>query len=168
MDATIKARWVEALRSGEYEQAKGSLIVEAPSGKMEYCCLGVLCDLAVQDGAIDPPIRYEDTDFYTDEERAEFTNGEREYSGEWVFANGTVFPDGTGGPRYQGEILPQAVMSWAGLVEQNPIISDVEGLMGSPLDDEDEVYESEAASYNDDLHADFATIAELIEKDGSL
>lgn len=40
MDADLKARWVTALRSGEYAQAKGSL-----RRKDGYCCLGVLCDL---------------------------------------------------------------------------------------------------------------------------
>lgn len=37
--------WVAALRSGEYEQARYQL----NSGK-GFCCLGVLCDLAVKDG----------------------------------------------------------------------------------------------------------------------
>jgi hypothetical protein len=37
----IKAKWVEALRSGEYEQGCGALRTE--DGK--YCCLGVLTDL---------------------------------------------------------------------------------------------------------------------------
>jgi len=36
----IKARWVAALRSGEYKQTKGAL-----QDKTGYCCLGVLCDL---------------------------------------------------------------------------------------------------------------------------
>jgi hypothetical protein len=41
MDADLKAKWVEALRSGEYEQ--GSLYLRK-EGK--HCCLGVLCELA--------------------------------------------------------------------------------------------------------------------------
>lgn len=40
MDAQLKERWVEALRSGEYHQAEGMLHDEADGG---YCCLGVLC-----------------------------------------------------------------------------------------------------------------------------
>jgi hypothetical protein len=40
MNPEIKARWVAALRSGEYEQGKGKL---NQGGAM--CCLGVLCDL---------------------------------------------------------------------------------------------------------------------------
>jgi hypothetical protein len=36
----IKARWVEALRSGRYQQGTGLLRKDDA-----YCCLGVLCDL---------------------------------------------------------------------------------------------------------------------------
>jgi hypothetical protein len=38
MDAELKAKWVKALRSGEYKQAYRSL--KEGDG---YCCLGVLC-----------------------------------------------------------------------------------------------------------------------------
>lgn len=41
MDADLKAKWVAALRSDDYEQARGRL--RTTSG--EYCCLGVLCDI---------------------------------------------------------------------------------------------------------------------------
>jgi hypothetical protein len=42
MDAELKAKWIAALRSGEYEQGKGNL--RARNGT--YCCLGVLCKVA--------------------------------------------------------------------------------------------------------------------------
>jgi hypothetical protein len=41
MKKKLKQRWVAALRSGEYHQAKEYLHV--PS--VGYCCLGVLCDI---------------------------------------------------------------------------------------------------------------------------
>lgn len=41
MNPEIKARWVAALRSGEYQQGTGGLRSE----ENEFCCLGVLCDL---------------------------------------------------------------------------------------------------------------------------
>lgn len=44
MNPVIRTRWADALRSGDYEQTKGSL----NDGK-GYCCLGVLCDLYAQD-----------------------------------------------------------------------------------------------------------------------
>jgi hypothetical protein len=40
MDAQLKAKWVEALRSGEYKQAKGKL---HDTKNDAFCCLGVLC-----------------------------------------------------------------------------------------------------------------------------
>lgn len=40
MDKQIKQKWVEALRSEEYEQG-----TEALREDNKYCCLGVLCDL---------------------------------------------------------------------------------------------------------------------------
>jgi hypothetical protein len=45
MDAAVKKRWVEALRSGKYKQGKEALARRKPHGKTEYCCLGVLCDV---------------------------------------------------------------------------------------------------------------------------
>lgn len=41
MDADLKSKWIEALRSGKYSQAKGKLrdLIDGNS----YCCLGVLC-----------------------------------------------------------------------------------------------------------------------------
>jgi hypothetical protein len=39
MDAELKAKWVAALRSGEYRQATGLLYWGNPDA---YCCLGVL------------------------------------------------------------------------------------------------------------------------------
>lgn len=43
MDATLKAKWVEALRSGKYEQGPHKL---HNKDNNTYCCLGVLCVLA--------------------------------------------------------------------------------------------------------------------------
>lgn len=47
MKTDIKERWVAELRSGKYSQ--GSTYLER-DGK--FCCLGVLCTLAVEDGII--------------------------------------------------------------------------------------------------------------------
>jgi hypothetical protein len=50
MDPTVKAKWLEALRSGKYAQGAGSLRSTSPSGNNAYCCLGVLCDLRDPNG----------------------------------------------------------------------------------------------------------------------
>lgn len=46
MDPTVKARWLEALRSGRYRQGLGAL---RPSST-RFCCLGVLCDILEPEG----------------------------------------------------------------------------------------------------------------------
>lgn len=40
MKPEIKAKWITALRGGEYQQTKGAL-----RDARGFCCLGVLCDL---------------------------------------------------------------------------------------------------------------------------
>ena len=45
MKSELKAKWLEALRSGKYEQAKGCLRKDD-----RYCCLGVLCDVVDPSG----------------------------------------------------------------------------------------------------------------------
>ena len=47
MNKHIKKKWIEALRSGEYEQGTRHL-----SKDNKYCCLGVLCELAVKEGVV--------------------------------------------------------------------------------------------------------------------
>ena len=62
MDAQLKAKWVEALRSGEYGQTDGQL----QRGR-SYCCLGVLCviaDIAINATGVCPVIDGAETDSY--------------------------------------------------------------------------------------------------------
>lgn len=47
----IRARWVKMLRSGKYKQGQGKLHQTTPGGDM-FCCLGVLCELAVKCGVV--------------------------------------------------------------------------------------------------------------------
>lgn len=42
MDAALKAKWLAALRSGEFKQARGYL----KGHTNDFCCLGVLCEVA--------------------------------------------------------------------------------------------------------------------------
>lgn len=50
MDKKVKALWIAALESGEYEQARGSLKKVNSKGEASFCCLGVLCEVAVSEG----------------------------------------------------------------------------------------------------------------------
>lgn len=47
MNRQIRDRWIAALRSGQYEQGQGAL-----NDGGRFCCLGVLCELAVADGVL--------------------------------------------------------------------------------------------------------------------
>ena len=47
----IRKAWVKALRSGKYKQGRNKL----RNKNNEYCCLGVLCELAVKEGVIPEP-----------------------------------------------------------------------------------------------------------------
>lgn len=47
MKTEVKKLWLDALRSGEYTQTTGEL-----KNSEGYCCLGVLCDIAVKNGVI--------------------------------------------------------------------------------------------------------------------
>jgi len=42
MEASLKAKWIEALRSGKYKQGRLTLRTRNDC----YCCLGVLCDVS--------------------------------------------------------------------------------------------------------------------------
>jgi hypothetical protein len=45
MNAELKAKWVEALRSGNYSQGHGLLKRREDDNTAKHCCLGVLCEL---------------------------------------------------------------------------------------------------------------------------
>ena len=87
MNNEIKVLWCAALRSGDYPQASGYL--RTPEG---YCCLGVLCELAVLAGVIPP--------------------GEQRKAG--------ILGEFTYGRHRDCFTLPEKVTEWAGLFNDNP------------------------------------------------
>lgn len=46
MNKEIADKWIAALKSGEYKQTKSVLNRD----NNEFCCLGVLCELAIKEG----------------------------------------------------------------------------------------------------------------------
>ena len=96
MNPEIKAKWIAALRSGQYEQARGGLqrilYRDNETGHIDcgFCCLGVLCDLAWK----------EDVCYWKDQ--------------------GAVFNDQFGRAVYNADALPGPVMEWAGLDSVDP------------------------------------------------
>ena len=53
MNRDVVEQWCNALESGEYKQGRGVMRDRDDN----YCCLGVLCDLAVKAGVIGEPIQ---------------------------------------------------------------------------------------------------------------
>jgi hypothetical protein len=97
MNPQVKAQWLTALRSGEYEQTTGTLrrIEEyhdedefPPVKPVGWCCYGVLCDVAAKSGV--KVIRKTDSS-------KEYFDGAADY-------------------------LPQVVLEWAGLGDKDPIV----------------------------------------------
>lgn len=91
MDATIKEKWVAALRSGDYKQGKKVLHNEDNN---TYCCLGVLCDIAVAEGVVEGVETKEDL---------RLIGGESDI---WVDA--TMYDGAYATP-------PRSVQAWAGI-----------------------------------------------------
>jgi hypothetical protein len=85
----IRARWADKLRNGGLEQGQGVL----RNMREEYCCLGVLCEIAVEDNIIPPP------SFST-------SDGYYKY-----------------GAGQEGALLPTEVKDWAGLESHNPRVT---------------------------------------------
>ena len=106
MDKHIAERWVQALRSGQYQQGQGELHPDTNS----YCCLGVLCDLyRVEQGKGEwrkGPMRGENNIFTVDDEEG-----------------------------YESSVLPESVKDWAGMHSSvGEIVGTVDAL--SSLNDE--------------------------------
>lgn len=88
MKPEIKKLWIDALLSGEYQQGTGFLCQMTENGP-EFCCLGVLTDLAIKSGV--------DLSITTRDER-----------GSDVVVYGSSF-----------ETLPSEVMEWSGIGNPN-------------------------------------------------
>ena len=94
MDQDVKQEWIEALRSGDYEQGVGAL--RKANGTDTFCCLGVLCDL------------YQDATGKGEWKRPEHRE-------QYHFR--------TAGDKGRG-VLPDDVRDWAGLdVNQGAVLS---------------------------------------------
>lgn len=100
MDANIKALWLHDLRSGEIPQTQEVL----NDGDGARCCLGVLSDIAVRNGAAQ--VRYDGGNGYTSV--FYFTEDRATDEGGW-----TTFGD------ENDTNLPTGVAAWCGLDSDN-------------------------------------------------
>lgn len=71
MNKDVKKKWLAALRSGKYTKGVSKLHQSRSDNTEIYCCLGVLCELAVDEGIIDPPDK-EDYGIYFYQEQSAF------------------------------------------------------------------------------------------------
>ena len=136
MKTEIKQKWVDALRSGEYEKGKWYL-TRRDEGKEMFCALGVLCDLAIKDGVELP--------FFTSYEHdneAQLTEI-RIYQSMWNEDEGE-YDD------YNYTDLPDEVLRWAGLYE-NPVVMYAKQT-------------TTLTELNDRVDVPFSTLATLIEE----
>lgn len=141
MKTEIKERWIQKLESDRYDQTTGEL-----RNDDGFCCLGILCEVAVEDGILT---------------RAEEV--------------GYTAPDRNGGEYVENSVLPRVVVEWAGLGEgvhgNNPSVPYVEMLCdcGCQEKDSDEEYEpemvdTELSELNDGQRLSFREIAALIKE----
>lgn len=94
MNPDVRKLWTNALRSDKYKQGTNALCADRGDGD-EYCCLGVLCDLAVKAGV----------DISVSKTDRESRPGDR--------VTMTVYDGAVAYP-------PPAVWEWAGLKSYNP------------------------------------------------
>lgn len=102
MNPVVKARWLTALRSGEYQQGRELLAQRDADNRWSYCCLGVLCELAVADGVVEPTGCSCGS---TDDSHDDNVDPHRRYYGGF------------------DTVLPPAVVRWADLPTDNPIVA---------------------------------------------
>lgn len=95
MNPEIKERWVARLESGEYSQDTEYLATGDG-----YCCLGVLCEIAVEDGVVFKTV----------------SESESEHAGKTIYS----YTSKLDAQDSAEAVLPIAVMEWAGLEETNP------------------------------------------------
>lgn len=140
MKKEIAKKWVRALRSKKYRQAKGVLKTKAKSGAVSHCCLGVLCELYQQERKKAKKPLIETTDFSARDSDMDLpkTNRVFEFGGD-------------------ATVLPPPVLRWAGM-------EDDAGCFRSDfmLEHRDRTYAG-LAELND-AGCRFSTIADIIEE----
>lgn len=139
MNPEVKALWLDALRSGEYEQGQNFLHSEK-DGKHTYCCLGVLCDLAVKAGVLSETV-----------------------SMEYVDPDGDEDITTLHGYGHETGVLPKVVQKWAGLDGGTAWRVDADGEYRSFEAGNGKVFTT-LSQLNDGLPVDgFTTVANVIE-----
>lgn len=136
MNSEVKERWIEALESGKFPQTHRTL-----ADANGFCCLGVLCEIAVEDQVV--------------------TRGSH-----LGFADeGIVYYEGENG--FASAMLPEDVWMWAGLPNENPLvwIKDVVRIIGHEIPDfETSISSSVTLATLNDRGLSFEEIAKVIRE----
>ena len=135
MNPEVKAKWVAALRSGQYTQGtcflKRDVTVMGTTDQVtKFCCLGVLCDVAAQSGV-----------------NVAWQNREQHGYDVWYAAATDNAHD------INSEKLPACVQAWAGLDSDDPRVDTL--YLGKSV---------RLSELNDKGRTDFSHIADLIEE----
>ena len=103
MHAHIKDMWLAALRSGEYTKGTKTLCGITADGNKEFCCLGVLCDLAtkIPELGLDEPEVLPDSGYDPNFRYAKYHR-----------YGGSIFDGGA------SAVLPTKVLDWSGMKTQ--------------------------------------------------
>lgn len=109
MNPDVKEKWLNLLRSEEYEQGNGQLGYDPPDGTpARRCCLGVLCEVAVREGVIEKTVI-----------RGDVIYGVNLATGSSDDTAGSVPSENWESAKFY---LPKAVREWAGLDHYSPTI----------------------------------------------
>lgn len=157
MDQIIKEQWVAALRSGDYTQGQNRLTIFDPKGNRFDCCLGVLCDLAVQAGAT--KVVSERAWLVLDDDGEA---GRQVFYGEGDDSADSFNPD-TQAYKNDSAFLPASVVAWAGLPSRSPEVESEARTLSSYNDGGEVETETRTLSSYNDSGFNYLQIAALIE-----
>lgn len=134
MNRVIKQQWLEALLSEEYQQGQ----CELRNADDEYCCLGVLLDLAIKEGVVE----------------------------DWQFDDEGSYTVDPGRELVWNIYLPQVVVDWAGLPNGDPNVTNEDVAKRIPNEtaiDFEAVTNDRLSAWNDSTAVGFKGIAALID-----
>lgn len=142
MNGKVKTAWTTALRSGDYRQISNKLSSRhSDPHNFGFCCLGVLCELAVDEGKT----------------QVRGIEGAETQYGDYDSSN---WPAGYV-PRWASGSLPPSVQQWSGLGSPNPMLAYYD-----PSDvscDEEGIVRCSLSDLNDREGKTFSEIADIID-----
>lgn len=147
MKQEIRDEWTRRLRSGDYEQGHGVLVRKNRKGNKEYCCLGVLCVMAVEAGIVTS--RFEDDHYFYGDQNEESSTHLPEVVQKWAGISEEIrdrfvyvhVPEGTVCPNNKPEEVDSCGYGDCVVCRELSLID-----------------------FNDSQHAPFSKIADVIEK----